>query len=144
MSLVGVRRGQAIVWVAVMMPFFLAIIGLAIDGGILFDNQRELQNVADGAARAGAMQIDQQTYRESGGQTVVLDPEGARQVATAYVLDQGTTLTAGVSADSHQVVVSVNRAVPTGFLRIVGITTIQISATATAEVHHGITQGSSS
>ena len=47
------QSGQAIVWVAVMMPFFLSVVGLAIDGGIVFSARRELQNVADSAACRG-------------------------------------------------------------------------------------------
>lgn len=140
----SVQRGQAIVWVAVMLPLFLSVIGLAIDGGVVFDSRREAQNVADSAARAGAMQIDQSTYRTSAGQTVVLDPASAEQDAAVYVSSQGAGLTATVSTDPRRVVVTVHRAVPTSFLRIVGITTVQVSATATAEVQHGITKGSSS
>ena len=48
------HRGQAIVWTAVMLPLFLAIVGLAADGGLVFSARRELQNIADSAARAGA------------------------------------------------------------------------------------------
>jgi Flp pilus assembly protein TadG len=139
-----VRCGQALVWTAVMLPLFLSIIGLAVDGGVVFDARRALQNAADSAARAGAMQVDQDTYRASGGQTVVLDPGSARQAAAAYVGDQGESLTGSVSASPQRVVVTVHRQVPTSFLRIVGITTVQISATATAEVEHGIAQGGSS
>lgn len=135
--------GQAIIWTAVMLPLFIAIIGLAIDGGIVYDNQHALQDVADGAARTGATQIDQNAYRASGGQTVVLDQGNAQAVAAAYVSGQGANLTASVATDSIRVVVTVHRLVPTSFLRIVGIDTVQVSATATAEVQHGITQGSS-
>lgn len=137
----GAQRGQAIVWAAVMLPLFLAVIGLAIDGGIVFDDRRALQGVADSAARAGAMQIDQNTYRASAGQTIVLDQPSAQQVAVEYVSSQGTGMTATVTTDSQRVVVTVQRSAPTSFLRIVGIDSVQISAQATAEVQHGITQG---
>src|SRR5438874_1114107 len=138
------RRGQAIVWTAVMLPFFLAIIGLAIDGGVVYDNQHALQSVADGAARTGAAQIDQNAYRASAGQSVVLDQGTAQQAAVGYVSSQGSNLSGAVSTDPVHVVVTVRRSVSTSFLRIVGINTVQISATASAEVQHGITQGSSS
>lgn len=137
----GAEGGQAIVWAAVMLPLFLAVVGLAIDGGIVFDNQRALQDVADSAARAGAMQIDQQIYRASSGETIVLDQTAAQQVAVAYASSQGTGITATVTTDAQHVIVMVNRSIPTGFLGIVGMTTVQISATATAEVQHGITSG---
>ena len=136
--------GQAIIWTAVMLPLFISIIGLAIDGGIVYDNQHALQDVADGAARTGATQVDQNAYRASGGQTIVLDQGSAQEAAVAYVSSQGTNLTASVATDSIHVVVTVHRSVPTSFLRIVGIDTVPVSVTATAEVQHGITQGSSS
>jgi Flp pilus assembly protein TadG len=130
--------GQALVWVAVMLPLFLSVIGLSIDAGTLFDARRELQNVADSAARAGAMQIDQSTYRASSGGTVVLDPATARQVAAQYVNSQGAGLAATIDVGPKSVVVQVSRSVPTSFLRLVGIGTVRISATAPATPRFGI------
>jgi Flp pilus assembly protein TadG len=135
------QSGQAIVWAAVMLPLFLSVVGLAIDGGIVFDNRRELQNVADSAARAGATQVDVNVYRASAGQSVVLDQASAQQAATQYLTSQGSRLSGTVTTDSQHVVVGVNRSVSTSFLRIVGINNVQVLATATAEVQHGITQG---
>ena len=135
------QRGQAIVWVVVMLPLFLSVIGLAIDGGMVFNTRRALQNVADAAARAGAMQIDQQVYRETSGATVVLDTASAREVAGAYLVEQGLELSAAITAEPRRVVVQVSREVPTSFLRLLGLRTVQISATARAEVRHGIEQG---
>jgi uncharacterized membrane protein len=134
--------GQALVWAAVMLPLlFLPIVGLTIDGGVVFDARRELQNVADAAARAGAMQIDVRTYRESAGATVVLDQAGARQVAAEYLAGQQPGLTASVATDAQRVVVEVSRDVPTSFLRVVGIKSVRIGATAPAEVRFGVERG---
>jgi len=123
-----------------MMPFFLSVVGLAIDGGIVFSARRELQNVADSAARAGAMQIDQRVYRDSSGATVVLDAVAARQVAAEYLAGQGSSPAAMITAEPRRVVVQVSREVPTGFLRLVGIDTVRISAVALADVRFGIDQ----
>ena len=132
------QRGQVILWVVVMLPLFLSVIGLAVDGGLVFNARRELQNVADSAARAGAMQIDQQAYRDSSGQAVVLDAVAARQVAAEYVASQATELTATISVEPQRVVVQVGREVPTSFLRLAGIDRVWVSATAPAEVRYGI------
>src|SRR6185312_17093596 len=67
MTLMGRERGQAVVWVAAMLPFFLAILGLAIDGGVVWDAERQLQATADGAARAGAEAVDTSAYYASNG-----------------------------------------------------------------------------
>ncbi len=130
--------GQAIVWVAVMLPLFLSIVGLAIDGGIVLSYRRELQNVADSAARAAATQIDQQAYRDSAGSSVVLDVASARQVAAEYLTSQGMELTGTIVADPDRVVVRVEREVPTSFLRLAGITTVRIPATAPAAARVGV------
>ncbi len=132
------RAGQAIVWTAVMLPLCLSVVGLAIDAGILFSARRELQNVADSAARAGAMQVDVRAYRESSGANVVLDQAAARDAAAEYVAQQGKGMAATVVAEPQRVVVSVSRDAPMSFLRLVGITTVRVSATAPAEVRYGI------
>ncbi len=135
------QRGQVLVWVAVLFPFFLSIVGLAIDGGIMLSARRGLQNVADGAARAGATQIDEATYRATAGQMVVLDQASAQQAAAEYVASEGAELSASVSTSPQRVVVTVRRTVPTSFLRLVGIRSMAITATADGEVRYGITQG---
>lgn len=137
------ESGQAIVWAAVMLPLFLSVIGLAIDAGLVFQQRRELQNLADAAARAGAMQVDTRAYRESAGGNVVLDQENARRAAAEYLASQPFGLTATVAADPRRVVVEVARDVPTSFLRIAGITTVRIGATAPAELRYGVERASS-
>ncbi len=134
-------EGQAIVWVAVMLPLFLSVIGLSIDGGLVFSARRELQNVADGAARSGAMQVAEQAYRESSGQRVVLDVEAAQAVAVTYVAQQRRDFSATVQADPRVIVVQVARDVPTSFLRLVGIQSAYVTATATAVARAGIERG---
>jgi Flp pilus assembly protein TadG len=130
--------GQTLVWVVVMLPLFLSVIGLSIDAGTVFDARRELQNVADSAARSAAMQIDQSTYRASSGETVVLDAATARQAAAQYVDSQGAGFAATIDVGPKTVVVQVSRSVPTSFLRLVGIENVRISATAPAAPRFGI------
>ena len=137
----GDQAGQVIVWTVVLLPLFLAVIGLVIDAGLVFDARRELQNVADSAARAGAMQIDQRAYRETSGAAVVLDMASARQVAADYLAGQGSGPAATIAVEPRRVVVQASREVPTSFLRIVGIDAVRIAATAPAEVRYGIERG---
>ena len=132
------EAGQAIVWVAVMLPLLLSVVGLAIDAGIVFSARRDLQNVADSAARAGAMQVDEPTYRASSGASVVLDQAAAREIAGEYAASQGRGMAATVGVEPQRVVVSVSREVPTSFLRLAGITMVRVIATAPAEVRYGV------
>src|SRR5688572_22618740 len=135
------QRGQAIAWTAVMLPLFLAIVGLAGDGGLVFSARREIQNVTDSAARAGAQQIDLRVYRESRGRTVVLDESAARRVAAEHAERQGNDLEVRIEVNPNRVRVEAARDAPTSFLRLIGIGTVQVSAAATAEVRHGIERG---
>lgn len=132
--------GQSIIWVAIMFPFFVSTVGLAIDGGIVFSARRELQNVADGAARAGAMQISEWSYRRAFGAGVDLDPIAARRAALEYLQDNAPKglRDARVHADVQQIEVEVEAIVETAFLRVVNIREVPIKATAPAEVRYGV------
>ncbi len=123
--------------VAILMVGLVAVVGLVTDGGMVFTQRRDLQNVADAAAAAGASQIDEDTYRGSAGETVVLDENAAYDVATRY-LDEEGGLDYSVAVAPDRVVVSVSRQATTGFLRVLGIDGVEIDATATAQPRYGI------
>src|SRR5882672_3617798 len=76
---------QALVWLTLALPMFVSIAGLAIDGGVLLASRRQLQSVADGAARAGATRLDLDLLRASGGAEVKLDPALARDATWSYL-----------------------------------------------------------
>jgi Flp pilus assembly protein TadG len=132
------EAGQALVWAAVTLPFlFIPMVGLVIDGGVVLNARRDLQNVADAAARSGAMQVDVGAYRASAGTTLVLDQPAARRAATAYLAAQ-RDVSGTVRTDARRVVVEVNRDVATVFLRIAGIDAVRIGAVAPAEARMGV------
>ena len=83
--------GQVLVMVALMMVGVVSVVGLVSDGGLVFAQRRDLQNVADAAAAAGAMQIDEAVYRSSG--EVVLDEQLARDAAALYWTPKATSTT---------------------------------------------------
>ena len=118
--------GQVIVWVAVMLPLFFSVVGLAIDAGSVFAARRELQNATDGAARAGAMQLDIDVYRQSSGENLVLDATRARQIAADYLTDEPTEVTATVTADRDWIRVEARREVATSFLQLVGVAQVGV------------------
>ena len=131
----GARPGQVVLWVAIMLPLFLGIIGLAIDGGTLFAARRRAQNAADAAARAGAQQIDIDHYRATG--EIRIDQGGARYEARRYLAGHGEA-DASIDITGQQVTVAVRRDVPLSFLKLVGIGDVSIGATAVAEPFYGI------
>jgi uncharacterized membrane protein len=126
-----------------MLPFFLAIAGLVIDAGRVLDTRREVQNVADGAARVAAMQIDTQRLRATG--EVRLDFDAALRAARQYVSDQATGdgwEPPSVTGNSMGVQVTLHRQAPTSFLRIINVgSLVRVEASARAEPCFGITRG---
>jgi hypothetical protein len=73
---------------------------------------------------------------------VVLDTGRARAMAAEYLAGYSTSLSASVAAEPEQLVVQVSRDVSTSFVRLVGISTVRIAASATGEPQHGIERGS--
>jgi len=128
------ESGQVSVVIVGALFICLAFTGLAVDGARLFTARRDLQNVADSAALAGASAIDETHFRESAGNEVQLDPASAQiavdQVLVASGLPLGTQV--DVTVEPDRVVVRLDRPVDMTFLRIVGLSEERIGATATA------------
>jgi uncharacterized membrane protein len=142
-------RAQALVWLTLAVPLFVSVAGLAIDGGVLLDERRELQSIVDGAARAGATQLDMPRLRASGGADVQLDPTFATHAARTYV-DQALGTGARdwhaapdvrVEVGARHVHVVVQARLPTAFLRIAAIDNVPVEADAFADVQYGIHDG---
>ena len=131
------ERGAALVLVALWLAALAAVAGLVADGGTLLAERRALQNAADAAAAAGAMQLDQDRYRASGGADVSLDTAAAERAAEGYLAGRAG-LAFNVSASATRVEVVAARLAPTTFLRLVGITHVAIRARASAEPRHGV------
>ena len=133
----GDERGGAMVLVALWLAALVAVAGLVADGGMLLAERRALQNLADAAAAAGAMQLDEARYRATGGSDVSLDRAAARAAAEGYLQAAGG-LAYTVTAARARVEVSARRQAPTAFLRALGIDHVTIHARASAEPRHGV------
>ncbi|MCP4538204.1 MAG: hypothetical protein GY832_13780 [Chloroflexi bacterium] len=60
------ERGQVLVWMVVLLPLLLALLGLIFDGGLMWAKFRRARWAADGAAVAAASDIDLELYRDQG------------------------------------------------------------------------------
>jgi uncharacterized membrane protein len=140
---------QALLWLTLAVPLFVSVAGLAVDGGVLLEERRELQSIVDGAARAGATQLDMARLRASGGADVQLDPTLASRAAASYA---GRALDASphtwrsapsvqVRVDGRRVHVMIQTRLPTAFLRIAAIDAVPVEADAFADVQYGIHDG---
>jgi Flp pilus assembly protein TadG len=117
----------------------LVFVGVAIDGARLFTARRDLQNVADSAALAGASAVDERAFRDSEGAEVRVDPLAARQaideVVRASSLPSSTHVDVQVASD--RVVVRIARPVRMQFLGLLGLAPQQIGAHASAAPQTG-------
>jgi len=137
---------QALVWFVLLLPLFVAIAGLVIDGGVLLTSHRQLQSVADGAARAGATRLDTALLRASAGADIRLDPTLALDASRAYIstallgntLDWQAPPDAQIQVGTRRVNVLIRGSTRTAFLRIVHIDSVAVEATAFADVQFGI------
>ena len=136
----GVDQGGAVtVLVAGVLLALVATAGLVTDGGAVLVQRRGLQGVADAAALAGAMQLDEATYRSSGGRTVWLDRARARAAASGLAAAGG--LAHEVVATRYRVQVSVSRPATTIFLAALGFREVLITARAEAVPRYGTAGG---
>lgn len=129
---VGEESGQVAPLVAVTLLGLMAVTALVVDGGILFSMRRNLQALADGAARAGAMIIDEDDLRRSGGEIVQLDPDGARVAVRRYLEETEFEGAADIEVDSASVTVRLSEESPTVLLSVIGVKRFDVGALATA------------
>lgn len=124
--------GQVAPLLAVCMLGLLAVAGLVIDGGVLFAARRDLQSVADGAARSGAMAIDGQALRDSGGNRIYLNPGEAEVAVTDYLdlVEFAGTVETTASAESVRVTLHKNHRMV--LLSMVGVGSVETRASSTA------------
>jgi uncharacterized membrane protein len=117
----------------------LAFTGLAVDGARLFTARRDLQNVADSAALAGASAIDEGHFRATDGREVQLDAGSARTAVERVLAASGIPASAAVDVeiDGDVVRVRISRPVEMTFLRIVGDREEEIGASASASPQTG-------
>jgi Flp pilus assembly protein TadG len=119
-----------------MLLGMLAMAALVIDGGLLFAERRDLQGLADGSARAGAMAIDEDLLRETG--TVRLDPAAAQAAAEQYLESVGVEGTIEIDANMLSVTVDLEETRPTLMMSLLGVRTVDVAAHAVARPRVGI------
>jgi hypothetical protein len=105
------EAGSVSALVAVVALGLVMVAGLAYDGGRIIAAQATARDLASGAARAGAQEIDLTELRDTG--TPLLDPDRAAAAAEAYlartghsgrVRVEGTAITVAVDVDQPMVI----------------------------------------
>lgn len=122
-------QGSVLITGLLLSVALVMVIGLAVDVGHAFLVRRQLASVADDAALSGSQAIDLPELHSGAG--LKLDPGQARTEAmSAIAANPGTSGSATATAST--VTVTVTRRVPTILLGIVGISSLKVSAHATA------------
>jgi Flp pilus assembly protein TadG len=134
----GRDPAQALAWFVVMMPLFLAVIGLAVDGEAVLRAHRRAQGAADGAARTGVGHVLLDHARAQPGAPDVLDPTAAERAAADYVAQVYPDLQVKTAADERHLIVVVTQQVSPTFLQLVHVTALQVQARSEAQPKGGI------
>jgi uncharacterized membrane protein len=132
----GRESGAVVPLTAVMLLGLLAMAALVVDGGVLFAERRDLQGFADGAARAGAMAVNEERLRETG--AVSLDPMAARTAAGRYLAAGGFEGEVQIDADTRSVTVDLEESRPTLMMGLLGVQAVGVTAHAIARPRVGI------
>ena len=130
------ERGTATAFILGFAIVLLACAGLVVDGGTALNERMRLADNTEQAARAGAQAIDLQYLRDSN--QIRLDPVAARNDANGYLAAIGyknydAEVVRGRGGQYTSVRVAAKDTVPTTMLRLIGIGSFDIDATATAE-----------
>jgi Flp pilus assembly protein TadG len=132
------ERGEITAFLLLIFFALFAIGGLVIDGGLALAAKRRAMNEAQAAARAGANQIDEDSYRRNG--SVVIDRGKAEAAARQYLVathhERGATV--DFSPDNTTVNVSVTFTQPMTILGIGNIRSLSISGNGSARNAHGV------
>ena len=132
------ERGAYLAFTVVAMPLALTLLGLVIDGGMMFRAQRRAIALTSAAAHVGAQQIDADYF--SATNQVRLDGGRAAQAANDFLTRNApdTVRPAGVGVWDDQVRVTAVADIPTYFLRLFGIASVRVTISSVARPQFGI------
>ena len=130
------ERGAIGVFLVVLVPGLLLIIGLAVDGGAKVAATQRANAIADEAARAGGQALDVSAALAG---EIQLDPAAAVDAAQDY-LDRNDVQGAVTIVDGDTLQVTTTISEPTTFLGLIGISTLTVEGTGTADLISGTGQ----
>ncbi len=114
------EAGQVAVWLIVLLPVLLGLVGLVFDGGMMYAQYRRGRWAADGAAVAAANAIDPVLYANTG--RVKLDSGLAYSTARRYALSNDPALNlSSVALDNNTVRVRGTLRIQPSFLSLFGV-----------------------
>jgi Flp pilus assembly protein TadG len=128
-------RGQVTAFVVgIVLALWLAA-GIVVDGGLALAAKTRVMDNAQEAARTGAQHLDVAALREEN--SARLDAERAAAAARSYIAATGDEARVEVTGDAVTVHVVHHQA--TQILRLAGLDSLTVSATATAHTRYATT-----
>ena len=124
------ERGAIGVFLAVLVPGLLLIIGLAVDGGAKVAATQRANAIADEAARAGGQALDVSAALTG---QVRVDPAAAVAAAQDY-LDRNDVQGAVTVVDGDTLQVTTTITESTTFLGLIGISSLTVEGSGTADL----------
>lgn len=121
------ERGASELFALILLVAMLAFAGLAYDAGMAFNARRAATNTASAAARAGALEIDENFLYTTG--LPVLE-SSATDVARAHVHAEGLRVLEVDVQNFVQVYVKVEATHQTTFLQVIGIGSLTVEGEA--------------
>jgi Flp pilus assembly protein TadG len=120
--------GSILITGLILSIALIMLIGAAVDIGHAFLVRRHLASIADDAALSGSQAINLAGLHEG---HLQLNPGQARAKAL-HAVDANPSVTGQATASTASITVTVARQVPTILLGLVGVSTLKITAHATA------------
>lgn len=129
------ESGSLALAAAIFFPAVLVLFGLVLDGGYTLAARQRAASTAENAARAGAQALDVAELRRTG--RIQLDQRAAAAAARTYLTNVGET--GRVEVRGTTVTVTATARQPMTLLRLTGLTTVTVTARASARAASGIT-----
>ena len=126
----GHDRGSISLWAALAAFCMIVIVGIAVDFGGQAVAEQRARTVAAQAARAAGQQLQLDAVARAG--TAQTDISRAVTAATTFLAQAGQTGTARVAGNT--ITVTVTSSYRCMFLSIIGIGSLPVTGTSTAEV----------
>jgi len=146
------ERGAASVWILMMLPGVIFFLGVTWDAGNLLALQRQADNTAGAAARAGAQMVDfgsLYTLTTTGNDGIAFVNEPEARPRAAAIANAGQADGFKISVDSAAgngitdvVTVQVQLDYEPTFLGLLGFDTVSVTGKSSARVRSAITRDS--
>jgi len=129
------KRGQISVALILVMTVILGAIGLGADMAVLYFNWVILQKGVDGAALAGASYLGSDSQSVSQAVSIAKAYAEKNGIKDAELVQDGSGDYAYVPGPNYNTItVSAKRTVPYAFMKLIGLSTGKVAATATAQM----------